>query len=369
MNNRVIHYLVPILLALVILPGPSTAMPYSNLYVVGDSLSDARNLFLATSNNQIPPFPQLPQDPPYFQGRFSDGPGFSEHLWRRLDLPGNIQPSLLGGTNYAVGGARSRYHTFDQVINPQFDPLSDASLFAQFSLLGQRDALLGSLGNTLDSSALYSVWIGSNDVADAFRLALNGASPAYIDALLQQTANDLLSVIDDMTGAGARDFLVPNVPNFGLVPEVKNAPNEVKRIATNLASSFNTLVDAKLGSVDANIIRLDVFGFLTDLVNDPTVFGLPADTNVQDACFSGFVGVPGVVCDKPEAYVFWDSIHPTATTHQLLGQVAAAAVIPEPPVILLAFVGLASIGFSLRKTALKQTGGLQQVHTEISDAK
>lgn len=338
MKRTLVKFAAVLFFAVLIIPGTSQAMPYSNLFVLGDSLSDVGNLFAATGSS-------LPQDPPYYQGRFSNGPNYTEHLWQHLSLPGDIEPSVTGGTNYAVGGARSRYHTFDRAANPSFDPLADPTSFPQFSLLGQRDAILANMGFSLDPGALYTVWIGSNDVADAFEALLTGATPGYASSLLLQSANDLLAVISDLVGAGAEELLIPNVPNLGLVPDVQALlpvfPG-AQALATELSQVFNGMVDEGLAFISADITRLDTFQFLTDMVMDPTQFGLPASTNVAEACFSGFVGVPGVVCPNPDEYVFWDKIHPSSVTHQVLGSVAAAAV-PEPAVLV--FTGLGLIGF------------------------
>lgn len=343
MTSKLMKLLTAISFTVLTGPGVSRAMPYTNLFVLGDSLSDVGNLFIATDN-------QLPQDPPYDQGRFSDGPVYAEYLWQELTLPGALAPSFGGGTNYAVGGARSRYHVLDRQVNPAFDPLTDATSFPEFTLLGQRDALLDT-GTTLDSGALYTVWIGSNDVADAFEALLRGANPGDVNALLLQSSNDLLSVINDIVGAGAEELLIPNVPNFGLVPEVQDLLPvfpAAEALATQLSFAFNALVDASLAGITANITRLDTFQLLTDVVADPTLFGLPPDTNVTDACFSGFVGEPGSVCQNPEEYIFWDRIHPSATTHEVLGRLSAAAVIPEPPTALLVIIGLVAIGCGRR---------------------
>lgn len=290
----------------VFLPASGHAVQFTNLYILGDSLSDVGNLFIATGPATGFPNPpgQLPQAPPYFQGRFSDGPIYAEYLQQSLGLPGNLTPSYGGGTDYAVGGARSRYHAFDTGI-PGFNPFGAPGSFAfsQFSLLGQRDALLPNPGSTLDSDALYIVWEGSNDVADAFGIWLGGA-PGAAQLLLQQAANDILTVIANLVAAGAQDLLVPNVPNLGLVPRI-TAIDAIypgsSALATLLAQQFNGLVDMGLASLaaNANIIRLDTFSFLTDLVGDPALFGLPATLNVTEACFSGYVGEGGIVCSNP----------------------------------------------------------------------
>jgi phospholipase/lecithinase/hemolysin len=344
MTRKLIELFTAISLTALTMPGVSLATPYTDLFVLGDSLSDVGNLFIETGN-------QLPQDPPYFQGRFSNGPSYAEHLWQQLSLPGVLAPSFGGGTNYAVGGARSRYHTFDRAINPAFDPLTNTTLFPDFTLLGQRDALLTDTGAVLDSGALYTVWIGSNDVSDAFEALAVGADPDYVNTLLLQSSNDLLSVINDVVGAGAQELLIPNVPNLGLVPEVQALlpvfPG-AEALATQLSQAFNDLVDASLAGITANITRLDTFQFLTDLVNDPTLFDFPPDTNVTEACFSGFVGEAGTVCPNPEEYIFWDKIHPSAVTHQVLGRAAAASVIPEPTTLLLMTIGLVGIGYGRR---------------------
>lgn len=47
----------------------------------------------------------VPESPPYFRGRFSNGPVWVEDLADRLAL--DLEPSLQGGTNFAFGGAET----------------------------------------------------------------------------------------------------------------------------------------------------------------------------------------------------------------------------------------------------------------------
>jgi phospholipase/lecithinase/hemolysin len=353
------------------------ARAYSNLYGIGDSLSDIGNLFFATGGAGNPAT-ALPQDPPYFEGRFADGPVFIERLYEALGL-GTMLPSIATGTNFAVGGARTRYHAFDGFalgfdpltatgFDPAltitgFDPVATAdfpattpsafdSLAQPFSMRAQVDTLILSSGGSLDSLALYSLWIGANDVSDSIlaglpslaSLANDPASKTYAEALIAQSADDVGLAINQLVGAGADYLLVPNVPDLSLVPEVlayEAAATGAADLARELTVLFNDLVDAELADIDAEILRLDTFTFLQEFVADAALQGI----NATQPCFTGFVGVPGTACDNPEDFVFFDIIHPTAATHEVLGRLALQAVPLPAPMLLMVPALVALIGF------------------------
>jgi phospholipase/lecithinase/hemolysin len=65
-------------------------------------------------------------------------------------------------------------------------------------------------------------------------------------------------------------------------------------------------------------------------------------TNVTAPCFDG-----ASVCANPDQYIFWDTVHPTARVHQILGDAFTAAV-PEPSTLALFVIALAVFAFSRR---------------------
>src|SRR5262249_58048428 len=82
------------------------APPFSKVYVFGDSNLDNGNVFIATSADPNDEFPTFPPSPPYDNGRFSNVPLWVEVMADVLGLP-NPAPNLVGGTNYAWGGANT----------------------------------------------------------------------------------------------------------------------------------------------------------------------------------------------------------------------------------------------------------------------
>ncbi len=322
---------------------PAARAIFTDMHVIGDSISDNGNLFLATSSN--PPFPvPVPQDPPYFQGRFSDGEVWVEYLYGSLGL-GSLTPSFAGGTNFAVGGARTRYHTFDNQI-PTFDPLTDVTSFEAFTAFGQLEALLSA--GPIDPNALYVVYLGSNDIADV--LALGKTDPADADQLFMRAANDVISIVAELVDAGATELLVPKVGDLGLIPEVLVEGPAAQATATFLSNSFNMIVDAGISGLDAEINRLDVFSLFQQLSADPTAFDLPDDFDTTDPCFTGFVGeLGGTLCTDPENRAFFDRLHPSAVTQQLLGEIATDSVLSEPGSVILLALGLIGVA-TQRKT-------------------
>lgn len=313
---------------LIQLPFSVHALPYSNLYVFGDSLSDIGNDSIVTGG-VIPP-PEYTDGTTH--GRFTDGRNYIDYLSQGLGL--TVTPSLAGGTDYAYGGARTGYR-------------ASASPFAA-SLLEQRDSYLASLGGgAADPNALYVVWGGSNNLSDILGRVM--ADPTYDPTSdLNATAADLGNVVASLAAAGARNILVPNVPDLGIIPAVTaisgGAPNP---LVSNFVMNFNLGLAGLLNNIGSSfpavdLMRLDVFGLLDQVYANPADYGL---TNVTDTCYSGYVTPGGTTCSNPEQYLFWDLEHPTTATHRILA-VNALRTVPEPATVALIALGLVVLGAS-----------------------
>ena len=95
MHKRIWVLTVATFLGLASLTASATTPTYDNIYVFGDSYCDVGNIFVATGGAE--------PAAPYFNGRFSNGPIWLDHVAGFLGVP--MKASLLGGTNYAFGGA------------------------------------------------------------------------------------------------------------------------------------------------------------------------------------------------------------------------------------------------------------------------
>ena len=294
------------------LPASAAIQSYSNLYVFGDSLSDTGNIY-AYFTGQIP-------KPPYYDGRFSNGPIWVDTIAAALGLP--LSPSFGGGNNYAWGGA---------VTGP------GGGVLPPYTLTDQATFFLEDTGGVADPDALYIIWGGGNDVLDED----SADAPAYLG-----------SMIENLAAAGAKNFLVANLPNIGLVPlSLADGTSEYKE---QLTLAFNAELEQVLAELSTtlpvNIVTLDVFGLFNTILTDPGAYGY---TNWTEGCYEGPLGIggPGDVCADPNAWVFWDGIHPTAHSHELLAEAAleALSTVPLPAALPLLFAALATLGARRRR--------------------
>jgi phospholipase/lecithinase/hemolysin len=291
---------------------------FSGIVAFGTTLSDSGNAFAILGEAGTPPDyemgPFLIPTLPYARGghHLSNGDTWIEQFGKSLGLGGSVRPALQGSahaTNYAVGAARAR-----DVAN-------------NFTLTLQVTTFLLDSGGVADPDALYVIEMGGNDVRDAFASGDPLIAAAIVDAALDSIAANVLRLYQ----AGAREFLVMNVPNIALTPAVRALGPAAAGPATQATQAFNLGLSAPIvGVLDqlsalpgSSFQLLDAFQLLNDITADPTAFGL---TNVEDACVTP--DIPPFKCAKPDEFLFWDGIHPTRVGHALLAEEAASVLFP-----------------------------------------
>src|SRR5580704_16660773 len=137
---------ISIMLALLAVASPgalAATASYDALYVFGDSYCDVGNIFAATGGAQ--------PAAPYYNGRFSNGPIWLDHVAGFLGVP--LKPYLQGGTDFAFGGA---WVTADQPIPGGSIP----------SVPDQVKLYLSKHDGKADPHALYVIEGGGNDILD-----------------------------------------------------------------------------------------------------------------------------------------------------------------------------------------------------------
>lgn len=267
----------------------------NELYVFGDSLSDVGNVFKATGK-------AYPPNPPYFQGRYSNGRLWVEYLADKLEL------SPKKTSNFAWGGATSG-----------IDSNGVPGLLAQVQDFIQSK-------KKVNPQALATVWSGANDY-------LHGTTNSTM------SVENLSRAIALLSQAGIKNILVPNLPDLGQLPATRNNPNS--ETLTALANTHNLNLSKSVKELkqqfnsDTQIIEFDVYTLYQEAINNPAKFGF---TNVSGTCLNqspqtleSEVNFPAIalnvsVCEHPAQFLFWDGIHPTEATHQILAEKAFLAI-------------------------------------------
>jgi phospholipase/lecithinase/hemolysin len=271
---------------------PAAAANYSNLYVFGDSLVDAGNVTAAFGPGFNPP------SQGYFPGRFTNGPDYTDLLNRRIE-GSFMTPSLLGGDNFAYGGARS----------------GPGAGVPRLSV--QINNYLNVAKSVADPNALYIINMGGNDVFALRSGNTGGLSP---EAYTQNFIGGIVSSVVTLNAAGARNIMVAGLPFSASTPGI--GP---------LQAALDAGLDAIEPSLDATLFRYSYANTYAKLQADPERYGLTANPIYTSNCRALRPMTPnGRDCTGIFSF---DGVHPTAKVHELFFRDvlhSSASAFPNP---------------------------------------
>jgi len=308
-------------------------MPYTGVYVFGDSLVDAGNaLELADWYGDLT-FSDLPDGAPdsdlgYFEGRFSDGYTFADLIankaigqvtdpvfpfgyvdpWIGVEIAPWASDPNGNNLNFAYGGAQVRQG--DEAV---------------LDLDGQTDAFRDAVDGDAPPGALYIVTMGGNDVRNLATVTGTPQPPvaggyAALDKVAQQLIHELGQLVDD----GAVNFLITGCADVGFIPDYDINNNNLldpdEQIRSDTATAYSQYLDT--------LIRTQVV---------PALQGMGA-TVTYVSMMDGLAAVlptiealnhlsPGTLTTNLLEYrglVFFDDIHPNGQVHALFGSYAQA---------------------------------------------
>ncbi len=321
------------LLPLLFLPFAAFASTnqFDKIYFFGDSLSDTGNLYRYLGHF-------LPKSPPYYKGRFSNGPVWSEIVFKDYFRKGDVKDF-----NYAVGGAAA---------------VLSVNAPLPFTLATEVDDYIYLHGEKDKSKNLYVVWIGGNNY-------LKG--PTDVEAITTKVVDAIDYSIENLIKHGASKFLVANLPDMGSVPEGRE--NGKEQLLSQLSKRHNEKLASKMDVLrkkypEVTFVFFDVQQKFDDFYRHPEKYNIH---HVNTACFSGgytarpstlklknylqkemtSAGYPMLEAQQqaflqspvlkealvvakhfkgrvntPDCsdYLFWDHIHPTTTMHQYVAK-------------------------------------------------
>lgn len=315
----------------------------NGIVAFGDSLSDNGNISARIGHYILPKFIfTIPNKKHYYEGRFSNGPVWVEILADNLNLPLE---------NKAMGSAE----VYENTVRIPFLYPSGLAL----SLINQVQEYISDESGYVDANKLYVLWAGGNDYVRSY------ASDSKL------LVSGIMSAVEALYDAGARDFLLMNLPDVSLAPIVtENGTSWEPAALRSLVAAHNSELQAQIAEfkkakANAHVDLYDVDTLLSELIHDPAKYGF---TNVTDRCYEGGIvfsggdpmhaggdddpgdpnddGFSGLstldstaqsklsavsqemtlsqnmiywnrTCDTPETYIFWDAMHPTTKVHSL----------------------------------------------------
>ncbi|WCJ24040.1 GDSL esterase/lipase EXL3 [Euphorbia peplus] len=299
-----------------------TKVSTTAVFAFGDSILDTgnnNNLGTATKCNYIPYGRELPGGIP--TGRFCNGRVFSDLIAEGLGvkkmlpayLDPNLQPSdMVTGVCFASSGSGLDSMTAKtQSVLTISDQLN---MFKEY--ISKLKTQIGEeRSNSIISNAFFLISLGNNDIAFTYFSA--HLRPEYdfssYTIFLVNLASDF---VKELYGLGVRRIGFMSTLPLGCLPAARGGGILCNEFVNQAAQMFNSKLSTQLAALNnglpqSNIVYLDVYTPLLDLVQNPQNFGFTVAN--MGCCCAGITS-----CPMPSSYVFWDFAHPTETSYKIM---------------------------------------------------
>ena len=254
------------------------SFPFDQIVVFGDSNSDNGNAFHLTNG-------QWPSAPPFDQGRFSDGPMWTDQL------------NLVRITNYAYGSGT----TDDRLVQGFTETNQTVPGVRQQIRLFQHENRFNA------DRTLFLIWAGANDYF--FNITVKP----------QQVVLSLINDVRELINLGGKHLVLVNQPPIDRIPIAK-LMNKTETWKSIVDDHNKYLIESirRFNEISPNIILnlIDLHSFVHFLLSNSNLFGL---TNF-DRCWDTTREIPRKLCKTLEKNLFLDEFHFTSRGHRFVAE-------------------------------------------------
>jgi outer membrane lipase/esterase len=277
---------------------PASAQKFTNTIFFGDSNSDSgRYLYL----------PETIPGALATGGAFTTNPGpeWTVALGQKFGIVVTPSDAPGGGNNYAAGGARVSYP------NPGTN---------EWSATAQINAYLAANGGRADPNALYSVWIGENDLKTTTTGGLGNIVFPPNFAAIGTLGLETVNLVAALAGAGARYILVPNTISIqtaaaGAASGFGFGPGTVS--SRDSRAFYDQVVWNGIAAHGVNFIPADVNTVYNFVLLNPAQFGITNTSVLTPAC-GAVLAQNCTPANAAQTYFYADSAgHVTTAVQQI----------------------------------------------------
>ncbi len=296
------------------------------LVFFGDSLSDNGNLYKRVK--------VVPKSPPYYEGRFSNGPVWSEQVAQYFS-----DTYRISSQNFAIGGATVVKRRIIKGALP-YDLKFEVTNYLEY--LKDHD----------NKDTTYILFIGANDYLDEKRKAE--------DKLIKEVSDETVKQIKRLIDNGGKDFIILDVPDMAKAPYSLQKSSTYQLRMHNLSLKHHNKIIEIVKNLKEEYPKLrftyeDIYTEYNQVISDIGFYNKKFDlkiSNLTEPCWNGGyrltelqaepmdesikltiansmsleeaynVGSSQSLVEQPctnqDEHLFWDKIHPTYASHKII---------------------------------------------------